>query len=536
MANGISTNRNCEAMGQCLRDSGKDFVVRYHSARTQQAEKRLRPREAAELARAGLDVAVVYQDNARLPGDFGRARGVEDGNAAFMAASQVGQPEGSAIYFAVDADFSIAQIQGVVVPYFEGVRDGLAAAAGAAAPPFRIGVYGSGLTCQVLKENLALAELSWLALAIAWRGSSQYDTWDLKQGRPTGALCSLGTAWEANESRADFGSFRPIGAMVTAAEGVPMRVTAAELFLRHVPTTQNNVPIMRLHEGQVVLVLGDGAAPFKRVRVMVQDSNVIGYASGRFLEPIVSATAASNAGATANASAPALAIPAVPAVHYREGDSQSRRGSTSRRVQPLGEPGQPGRDVTASSAQRVAQLNGIVDWLDVEHSARYGRTPQATYCNIYAADFCYLAGVFLPRVWWKSSTLSRMAAGMAAPAAIYDDTIRELRADDLLAWLQEFGAGFGWRPVFDASALQEAVNGGGVGLICADRATEGRPGHITVVVPETTSVTARRDADGFVAMPVLSQAGASNCARFVGATAWWEDTVMFRDRGFFVND
>jgi len=101
---------------------------------------------------------------------------------------------------------------------------------------------------------------------------------------------------------------------------------------------------------------------------------------------------------------------------------------------------------------------------------------------------------------------------------------------------EEFGAGFGWRPVFDASALQEAVNGGGVGLICADRATEGRPGHITVVVPETTSVTARRDADGFVAMPVLSQAGASNSARFVGATAWWEDTVMFRDRGFFVND
>lgn len=534
MANGISTNRNCEAIGQCLRNSGKDFVVRYHSARTQQAEKRLRPREAAELARAGLDVAVVYQDNARLPGDFGRPRGVEDGNAAFMAASQVGQPEGSAIYFAVDTDFSMAQIQAVVVPYFEGVRQGLAAAAGAAASPFRIGVYGSGLTCQVLKENLALADLSRLALATAWRGSSQYDTWDLKQSQPTGALCSLGAAWEANESRGDFGSFRPIGAMVTATKGVPMRVTAAELFLRHVPTTQNNVPIMRLHEGQVVLVLGDGAAPFKRVRVTVQGADVIGYASGHFLEPVVGATAT----ATGNAPvpAPAPAIPAVPAVHYREGDPQSRRGSTSRRAQPLGEPGQPGRDATASAAQRVAQLNGIVDWLDVEHSARYARTPQATYCNIYAADFCYLAGAYLPRVWWKSSTLSRMAAGMPAPAAIYDDTIRELRADDLLAWLQEFGAGFGWRPVFDASALQEAVNGGGVGLICADRATEGRPGHITVVAPETASVTARRDADGFVAMPVQSQAGASNSARFVGATAWWEDTVMFRDRGFFVHD
>ena len=526
MANGISTNRNCEVIGQCLRDSGKEFVVRYYSAITQQAEKRLRPREAAELARAGLGLAVVYQDNARLPGDFGRPRGVEDGNAAFMAASQVGQPTGSAIYFAVDTDFSVAEIQGVVVPYFEGVLEGLAAAAGTPAAPFRIGVYGSGLTCQMLKENLALAEFSWLALAVAWRGSSQYATWNLKQSQHAGSLCTLGSAWEANESRGDFGSFRPIGATVTAAEGVPMRVTATELFLRHVPSTQNNVPIMRLHEGQEVLVLGDAATPFKRVRVKVQGADVIGYASGRFLEPV---------GVASQVTAD-VPIPPVPAVRYREGDPESKRVSTGRRAQPLGEPGQPRRDATASAAQRVTQLNGIVDWLDVEHSARYARTPQATFCNIYAADFCYLAGVYLPRTWWKSSTLARIGAGMAAPAAIYDDTIRELRADDLLAWLQEFGASFGWRPAFDASALQQAVNGGGVGLICADRATEGRPGHIAVIVPETGLVNARRDADGFVEMPVQSQAGASNSARFVGNTAWWDDTVMFRDRGFFVHD
>ena len=124
---------------------------------------------------------------------------------------------------------------------------------------------------------------------------------------------------------------------------------------------------------------------------------------------------------------------------------------------------------------------------------------------------------------------------MAPPAPIYDDTIRELRADDLLAWLQEYGPGFGWQPVFDASALQQAADNGGVGLICADRATEGRPGHITVVVPETTALQATRDADGFVLLPVQSQAGASNSARFVGSAAWWADMVTFRDRGFFVH-
>jgi hypothetical protein len=34
----------------------------------------------------------------------------------------------------------------------------------------------------------------------------------------------------------------------------------------------------------------------------------------------------------------------------------------------------------------------------VESSARYARTPTQTYCNVYVADYCYLAGVYLPRV------------------------------------------------------------------------------------------------------------------------------------------
>ena len=524
MPSGISTNRNCETIGPCLRDAGKGFVVRYHSAHTQQAEKRLRPREAAELARAGLDIATVYQDKARLPGDFGQARGREDGQAAFVAAGQVGQPAGSAIYFAVDTDFSVAEIQSLVLPYFEGVRESLRSAGNPGQSPYRIGVYGSGLTCQIVKENEALAELSWLALATGWRGSAGYGTWDMRQSQSTGQLCSLGTAWEANEGRGDFGAFRPIGATITAEEGAPMRVTASELFLRLAPSTQGNVPIMRLHEGQMVRMLGDALPPFKRVRVRTQGGDVIGYASGRFLA------------STAVAPPATVASFAPPAVHYREGDPQSRRASADRRAQPLGEPGQPRRDTAASASQRMAQLDAIVAWLDVEQSLRYARTPENTFCNIYAADFCYLANVYLPRTWWKASTLAKMAAGMPPPAALYDQTVRELRADDLLAWLQEFGPSFGWRPVFDATALQQAASNGGVGLICADRATEGRPGHIAVVVPETAAVKALRDADGFVSLPVQSQAGGTNLSRFVGTSAWWQDMVTFRDRGFFVHD
>jgi hypothetical protein len=60
MREGISTNRRCDPFTTCLRENGKQFVIRYHSRTTTQPEKRIAPVEAAELARADLDIATVY--------------------------------------------------------------------------------------------------------------------------------------------------------------------------------------------------------------------------------------------------------------------------------------------------------------------------------------------------------------------------------------------------------------------------------------------------------------------------------------------
>jgi hypothetical protein len=529
MPEGLSTNRNCQDMADCLLQSGKAFVVRYHASHTLQPQKRLTPREAAMLARAGLDIATIYQDRATEPEDFGQARGEQDGRAAFTFASQVGQPPGSAIYFAVDADMSMAQINDAVLPYFRGVRAGLAAMAGAGDgnTGFRVGVYGSGRVCQRVKENHALAELSWLAQSPGWADSATYATWDMRQGFPGGPLCALGLQWEPVEARGDAGAFRPIGADVTAAQGVELRVTAPELFLRHVPTTQGNQPIARMRQGQVVRLLGDAAPPWKRVRATIGGADVVGFASGRFLEPL--------------AGSPVLELPVaaatVPPVHFRPGNPLARRDSTAGRASPLGESGRPGLTPGAGGAQRVAELGALVAWMDVEHSARWQPGDGVTFCNVYAADFCFLAGVYLPRTWWKEKALMAIAGGQT-PDVVYDETIREMRADDLLAWLSDFGPQFGWQRVFDASALQAAANAGGVGLICADRDAVGRPGHITAVLAETAAMPALRDVDGNVLLPVQTQAGSVNRARFTGQQsgigAWWLD-AKFRDRGFFVN-
>jgi hypothetical protein len=461
---GISTNRNCEAGAECLRASGKQFVVRYHSRTTQQPQKRLSPREAAMLARADLDLVTVYQDRARAPEDFGRERGVQDGRSAFAFASQVGQPPGSAVYFAVDEDFSSAQIEAVVLPYFEGVRAGMDDAAGGLSA-YRIGVYGSGLCCTRVRDVHGLAQLAWLAQSTGWRGSAGFDTWNIRQHVTAEPLCGLpAEGWERNEARADFGQFRPIGAEVTAGEGALMRVTAPELFLRRMPATQGNVPIARMREGQIVHVLGQAVAPWLRVRANIDGGEAIGFASARFLAPADGLD--EDAGAAVAAGVAAAG--SLPVVHFREDDPQSRRSSTSKRAQPLGEPDRPGRDLAADSAAQATQLGVIVDWLASEQSARYQRT-ELTFCNIYAADYCYLAGAYLPRVWWTDDALRRIGAGETPPVR-YGVTVREMRADDLLGWLIRCGPAFGWRRVFDGSALQATANGGGIGLICADRA------------------------------------------------------------------
>lgn len=156
-----------------------------------------------------------------------------------------------------------------------------------------------------------------------------------------------------------------------------------------------------------------------------------------------------------------------------------------------------------------------------------------TFCNVYAADFCRLAAAYLPRVWWTEEALVRIGQGEVVPVPA-ENTVRELRADDLFAWLMDSGQLFGWRRVFDATALQGAANAGGVGLICADRDAPGKPGHITVVVPEVGTHRAERDADGHVLQPLQTQAGARNFRYGNAGPNWWLHSD-FRDHGFFVH-
>jgi hypothetical protein len=299
---------------------------------------------------------------------------------------------------------------------------------------------------------------------------------------------------------------------------MPHVVSATSLNLRSEPRVSPSSRIATLPQGHAVERLEDGPEGWWKVRTTLNGTALAGFVARQFLTETDTA-------------APAV-VRGVSAVHLRENRPEVKRSVATGRAFPLGEADRPRRD-SATQEQRIQQLHDIVAYLDVEHNARYRPTSGATYCNIYAYDYCYLAGVYLPRVWWTAHALVDLRAGRAV-AARYDDTVRELNANALFDWLRDSGGAFGWHRVMQAEDLQQVANAGGIGIICAQRKDLNRSGHICVVVPERPPDAAKRTA-GSVNLPLQSQAGTRNFCYSCGTSRWWAGD-QFRAFGFWVHD
>ncbi|MBN8489531.1 MAG: hypothetical protein J0M20_17605 [Burkholderiales bacterium] len=303
---------------------------------------------------------------------------------------------------------------------------------------------------------------------------------------------------------------------VVSAGGPWMRVQtfSSMLRLRRSPEIsdppQANV-LSNLPDGHRVRALtGAKVKGFIEVETTLAGALLRGFASAKYLvadeEPVEE---------------PLAPVPVAPAV------SMPRRpGSVTRRRDPanahsLNERGQPQRSGDTADALRQS-LGAIIDWLAVDDPAhlRYQPGGGRTFCNLYAHDYCTLAGAYLPRVWWTPDALLQWAAGQGVEPQ-YGQSIEEMRANDLFRWLRGAGASFGWRQTGTLTKLQTEVNQGAIGLVVARRKEDGRSGHIVAVVPETDEHRARRDAQGEVLAPLQSQAGVRNFRRSTGQAGWW---------------
>ncbi len=295
------------------------------------------------------------------------------------------------------------------------------------------------------------------------------------------------------------------------------RVKATQLTLRSAPVVAERTRVALLNQGKEVQVLGAASEPgWVRVRVSLSGLLREGVVAERFLEALPRPR---SRGASM---APVPALPVLSAAHMAQDRPDIRRDRDGGRAYPLGEPGRPAR--SGRSAESLAQsVTAIIDYLDVANPAhlRYQPRGGTTYCNIYATDFAYLCGAYLPRVWWTDRALLRLREGEKL-AVEYGRTVRELNANALHDWLEDFGPAFGWQREVELTALQVAANAGEVCVIVARRVDLNRPGHITAVVPETGDAKAVRNAQDEVVRPLESQAGTRNVLRGTPASAWWQ--------------
>jgi len=167
-----------------MREIGVHTIIRYFDHENETIPgKTLTFGERMEIAASGFNILVVFQHWGQRISTFrDRKRGTSDALRALTLAHDVGQPVGSAIYFAVDGPWSSSRDMADIVRYFTDVRRTVATNGN----PYRVGVYGSGQVCSIILDR-GLADYCWLANATSWPGYDAHlasGRWQLRQLMP----------------------------------------------------------------------------------------------------------------------------------------------------------------------------------------------------------------------------------------------------------------------------------------------------------------------------------------------------------------
>jgi peptidoglycan hydrolase-like protein with peptidoglycan-binding domain len=198
----VDTNDNTSSHIASLKSRGVTAVGRYYSSR---ASKQLTRPEARALSDAGIQIFTVFEDNGDP--ELSVSSGIHDAQIALQQATSVGQPEGSAIYFALEHlpnGYNASHVPGIG-SYFSGLRQVLDG-------KYKLGVYSDGVVCDALLDD-RLCDHAWLSASSAFPGSKYFDRggrWSLAQRRID--LNWSGLSVDTNDAKDDFGAFNLNGA------------------------------------------------------------------------------------------------------------------------------------------------------------------------------------------------------------------------------------------------------------------------------------------------------------------------------------
>jgi hypothetical protein len=329
----------------------------------------------------------------------------------------------------------------------------------------------------------------------------------------------IAEAYDAAQKLDAFKTTAGLTAFMAAASPQRYRIDPAKAHSLNLRSGPKPAPVIAvLHPSHVLTKVGPHPLEpaWWEVDADMGGTVVRGFVSGAFLKP-------------ESASAPP-GLGSLPEAHLRK--NGAKRTQPSGRAFPLDEPSMPRRDAGSGSA-RAQQLWQIARYLDSPHATHSRYTPSggSTFCNIYAYDFACLGNTYLPRVWWTAKALAAIGKGEAVPVE-YAKTVRELNANALHDWFEEFGDEFGWSRLFDVDDLQSAANDGDLCILVAQRLDLNRSGHIVAILPETDVIKAERKG-GRVVQPIESQAGETNHVAIVKDSPWWANEARFRSFGLW---
>lgn len=193
-----------------LKNAGISTVIRYYDIHNSHKlpQKRLEKAEAEALSKHNMEIMVIFQALSNSPTAFSHALGMSHVDNAYRWAKEgIGQPEGSAIYFAVDFNASQEDLKEHVIPYFKGIQAFLQSKEA----PYKVGVYGSGLVVNTLFQQNLVA-YRWLSMSHGFEGTRtalQNGQYELHQIYPPDKLGELSVDFdEKKETQTDIGAFR----------------------------------------------------------------------------------------------------------------------------------------------------------------------------------------------------------------------------------------------------------------------------------------------------------------------------------------
>lgn len=205
----IDTNHNVTPHLPALTALGVKTIIRYINPGNPSGEKTVKPAEAKAIAAVGMRLGLVCEGWGGAENfahhDISAEHGKFDAEFCLAYAETLGAPDNACIYFAVDTDASAHQIQALVLPYFQAIL-----AVFTEDQPYRIGVYGSGATCQAVYDA-DLVDLTWLSCSLGWDGSREYlasNQWAIRQHTPQ-KIAGIDT--DPDDGNGDIGDFVPFG-------------------------------------------------------------------------------------------------------------------------------------------------------------------------------------------------------------------------------------------------------------------------------------------------------------------------------------